>query len=212
MTTEVANVFYDFPSSVFKELLVEYRKLAGAKHTPSIRSVRSVTAYLGHRQRTKPKYGVDAVDDSIQQIAEKCEMSTSGVSDVLRFLEWAGLATTMRRGGGRRKLPTVRRLNIEVARQLHHGIRFELNGFWSDLHGKGVDLHGLFPETPKEFPRYLPRVNTSDKKQFEFDGPFNEEDFFEEEFGVTPIDVRMLFSEEDSERVSATFRPGSEPF
>lgn len=212
MTTEVANVFYDLPRSVLKDLLAKYRLVAGAKHTPSIRSVRSVTAYLGHRQRSKPKYGTDVVDESIQQIAEKCEISESGVSDVLRFLEWTGLITTLRRGGGRRKLPTVRRLNIDAARHLHHGIQSELIGFGSDLHGKGADLHGLFPETPRELPRYLPRVNTSNKKKFEFDGPFNEEDFIEEEFGVTPIDVRMLLSEEDSERVSATFRPGSEPF
>ncbi len=212
MTTEVANTFYDIPTATLKSLLRVYRSEIGSKHTPSVKAVRAVAGYLGHRQRPKRQFRTDVVDDTLDQIAEKTSGSKASTSDTLRFLEWAGLLTTLRRGGGRHKLPTVRRLNTSVAYQKHLGIVGELSGIFRDLHEKPHDLIGAFPETPRVLPRYIPRVNTSTDEEFSYEEPFNEEDFVEEEFGFTPEDVLACINRFDIDCDVASSHAAWEPF
>jgi hypothetical protein len=59
------------------------------------------------------------------------------------------------------------------------------NGFFVhflDLHGKKHDLNGVFPDTRRELPRFIPRVNTSKDSKFIFEEPFLEENYNEEEY------------------------------
>jgi hypothetical protein len=212
MTTEVANLFYDMKQEFLTEKLSDFKRVHGAKHAPSIRNVKAVAGYLGHRQRNRSKYGLDVIDDSIKQIASALAISVSAISDVLRFLQWCGFLSTVRHGGGRRKLPTVRRLEIAFLKQELIGIRGELNEIFCELHGKSHDLLGAFPETPIGIPRYIPRVNTSTDEEFSFEEPFNEEDFVEEEFGFTPDDVLVCINRFEIDCDVASSDVAWEPF
>ena len=141
------------------------------------------------------KHGGIAVDDSIGQVQKATGYSGSTISDVHRFLEWCGLEVRLKQGGGPKKQPTVRRLIPQIPREHLNGIISSLNEFYQDLDGETQDLNGAFPDTPRELPRYLPRVSTSKNSTHFFEEPFNEEDFIDEEFGVTPKDVlELLFN------------------
>ena len=141
------------------------------------------------------KHGGIAVDESLKQIGKATGYSDSTISDVIRFLGYFGFIETLKRGGGRNMLPTVRRLNTEHPSNELSGILFNLNDFFRDLHGKKHDLNGVFPETPRELPRYIPRVNTSKDSKSIFEEPFLEENFIDEEYGFTPEDVTFLLNE-----------------
>jgi hypothetical protein len=67
--------------------------------------------------------------------------------------------------------------------------------FYRDLNEKKLDLNGVFPDTPRELPRFIPRVNTSKDSKFRFEEPFLEENYIEEEYGFTPEDVTFLLNE-----------------
>jgi hypothetical protein len=197
MTTETANFYFDMDNQMLKAMLVEYRKSQPpkSKHIPSVRAVKAIAPYLGHRQRSRPKYGGIAVDDSLRQIHEKTGYSVSTISDVIKFLEYFGFIETLRHGGGRNKQPTVRRLITQYPNNELSGILFNLNDYFLDLHGKKHDLNGVFPETPRELPRFIPRVCTSKDSKFIFEEPFLEENFIDEEYGFTPEDVTVLLNE-----------------
>ena len=195
MTTNYANFFYDLDREYLKEKLAEYKIAVNGKHVPSLKAVRAVSGYMGHRQRPMAKHGGIAVDESLQQQFIATDFAPSTCSDVHRFLEWCGLEVRLKQGGGPKKQPTVRRLITQIPREHLNGIITNLNEFYQDLNGEKHDLDGAFPDTPRELPRYLPRVSTSRNSTHFFEEPFNEEDFIDEEFGVTPRDVlELLFN------------------
>ena len=196
MTTETANFFFGLDNDSIKSMLSEYRKNQppGSKHVPGVKAVKAIAPYLGHRQRSRVKHGGIAVDESLKQIGKATGYSDSTISDVIRFLGYFGFIETLKHGGGRNMQPTVRRLNTEHPSNELSGILFNLNDFFRDLHGKKHDLNGVFPETPRELPRYIPRVNTSKDSKFIFEEPFLEENFIDEEYGFTPEDVSVLLA------------------
>jgi hypothetical protein len=196
MTTETANFYFDMDNQAIKAMLVEYRKSQplNGKHVPGIKAVKAIAPYLGHRQRSRPKYGGIAIDDSLRQIHEKTGYSVSTISDVIRFLEYFGFIETLRHGGGRNKQPTVRRLITQYPNNELSGILFNLNDYFVDLHEKLRDLNGVLPDTPRELPRFIPRVNTSNDSKYLFEEPFLEENYIEEEYGFTPEDVTVFLN------------------
>ena len=197
MTTETANFFFGLDNDSIKSMLSEYRKHQppGSKHVPGVKAVKAIAPYLGHRQRSRVKHGGIAVDESLKQIGKATGYSDSTISDVIRFLGYFGFIETLKHGGGRNMQPTVRRLNTEHPSNELSGILFNLYDFFRDLHGKKHDLNGAFPETPRELPRYIPRVDTSKDSKFRFEEPFPEENYIEEEYGFTPEDVTNFLNE-----------------
>jgi hypothetical protein len=194
MTTNYANFFYDLDHDYLQKKLADYKLTGPDKHVPSLRAVKAISGYLGHRQRSMAKHGGVAVDDSIGQVQKATGYSGSTISDVHRFLEWCGLEVRLKQGGGPKKQPTVRRLIPQIPREHLNGIISNLNEFYRDLDGETHNLNGAFPDTPRDLPRYIPRVCTSKKTTHLFEAPFNEEDFIDEEFGITPKDVLELLS------------------
>lgn len=195
MTTNFANFFYDLDPDYLVKKLAEYKKTGIGKHAPSLRAVKSISSYLGHRQRNMAKHGGIAVDDSIDQVMKATGYSRSTVSDVHRFLEWCGLEVRLKQGGGPKKQPTVRRLITEIPSEDLNGEIPNLNEFYRDLNEKKLDLNGALPDTPRELPRFIPRVNTSKDSKFRFEEPFLEENYIEEEYGFTPEDVTNFLNE-----------------
>ncbi len=108
MTTELANYFYDLDRSVLVALLEDYAKEKGAKVRPSVRTVKSVAAYLGHRQHYRDVHKAVCVDESRDQIMRAVDIGSSAVANALQFLTWTGYLETLKHGGGRGKKPTVR--------------------------------------------------------------------------------------------------------
>ena len=189
MTTDFANFFYELRREYLEEKLAEYKLVANGKHVPSLKAVRAVTGYMGHRQRNMAKHGGIAVDESLEQQSSATGYSTSLISDVHRFLEWCGLEVRLKQGGGPKKQPTVRRLIAQIPWEDLNGKIPNLNEFYRDLNEKKHDLNGVFPDTPRELPRYIPRVCTSKDSTHSCEEPYLEEDFIDEEYGFTPKDV-----------------------
>jgi hypothetical protein len=189
MTTNFANFFYELPREYLEEKLAEYKLVANGKHVPSLKAVRAITGYMGHRQRSMAKHGGIAVDESLEQQSSATGYSTSLISDVHRFLEWCGLEVRLKQGGGPKKQPTVRRLIAQIPCEDLNGKIPNLNEFYRNLNEKKHDLNGVFPDTPRELPRYIPRVCNSKDSTHTLEVPYLEEDFFDEEYGFTPKDV-----------------------
>ena len=194
MTTNFANFFYDLDREYLEAKLAEYKLIVNGKHVPSLKAVRAITGYMGHRQRNMAKHGGIAVDESLEQQSAATGYSVSTISDVHRFLEWCGLEVRLKQGGGPKKQPTVRRLITQIPGEQLKGKISNLNDFFLDLHGEMHDLNGVFPDTPRELPRFIPRVCTSKDSKFRFEEPFLEENYIEEEYGFTPEDVSVLLA------------------
>ena len=194
MTTDFANFFYDLDREYLEEKLAEYKLVVNGKHVPSLKAVRAITGYMGHRQRNMAKHGGIAVDESLEQQCAATGYSLSTISDVHRFLEWCGLEVRLKQGGGPKKQPTVRRLITQIPEEQLKGKISNLNDLYRDLHEKKLDLNGVFPDTPRELPRFIPRVSTSKDSKFIFEEPFLEENYIEEEYGFTPEDVTVFLN------------------
>lgn len=68
MTTDTANFFFDPNNGSIKAMFAEYKKdqPPGSKHIPSLKAVKAIAPYLGHRQISRPKHGGIAVDESLK--------------------------------------------------------------------------------------------------------------------------------------------------
>jgi hypothetical protein len=194
MTTNFANFFYDLDREYLEAKLAEYKLIVNGKHVPSLKAVRAITGYMGHRQRNMAKHGGIAVDESLEQQSAATGYSLSTISDVHRFLEWCGLEVRLKQGGGPKKQPTVRRLIAHIPGGELKGKIVDLNDLYRDLQEKKLNLNGVFPDTPRELPRFIPRVNTSKDSKFIFEEPFLDENFIDEEYGFTPEDVSVLLA------------------
>ena len=133
------------------------------QHRPSVRVVKQIGALLAGRQRHQPNYGCVCVTETIEQIATQLVLGKGGASDALAFLTWSGLSTTLRKGGSKLKLPTVRyistlpityRANPEMKELDQQGINGSHNGI-------EADHLGLLPETPRVTKSYQERDKTA---------------------------------------------------
>ncbi len=157
MTTEFANYFWDLDNEYIGYKLQDFAKIYGAKHTPSVLAVKNIPPYLGSRQRKRKGFDLEITNESKAQIHAKTGWSEGTISDVIKFLEWMGLCKTVRRGGGKNKMPTVRHMITTGApiqfQSKHRGIIPVLNGKRTKHDGIKDDQDGEFPDTPKELPR-----------------------------------------------------------
>jgi hypothetical protein len=157
MTTEFANYFWDLDNEYIGYKLQDFAKIYGAKHTPSVVAFKGIAPYLGSRQRKRKGFDLEITNESKAQIHAKAAWSEGTISDVIKFLEWMGLVKTIRRGGGKNRLPTVRHMittgpPIQFQSE-HDGIIYVLNGRPKKHDGIKDDQDGKLPDTPKELPR-----------------------------------------------------------
>ncbi len=154
MTTEAATYAYNLDNAELAASLADYRREVKGHHTPSVKTVKAIAAYLGHRQRSREKYGIVCVYETLDQIAQATAMKTATVSDALRFMSTRGITKTIKHGGGRNRLPTVRVLvtdaaNPEQSSDELTGRTLELTGRTLELTGEPVELTGQLPRTPR---------------------------------------------------------------
>ena len=150
MTTELANFFYDLNRSVLVALLDEY-----TKRRPAVHTVKSVAAYLGHRQHYRAKHGATCTDESLDQIARAVALGVDAVANALQFLTWAGYLETLKHGGGQGKKPTVRLVHDSTSTE-----RAIARRVGNELNALQPELNALLRGTP----RGLPRVNQDTHK------------------------------------------------
>ena len=133
------------------------------QHRPSVRVVKQIGALLASRQRHQPHYGCVCVTETIEQIETQLVLGKGGASDALAFLTWSGLATTLRKGGSKLKLPTVRyistlpltyRANPEMKELDQQGINGSHNGIEADHLGL-LPIHQELPRVIKSATRPL---------------------------------------------------------
>jgi hypothetical protein len=175
MTTEFANYFWDLDNEYIGYKLQDFAKIYGAKHTPSVLAFKGIAPYLGSRQRKRTGFDLEITNESKAQIHSKAAWSEGTISDVIKFLEWMGLVKTIRRGGGKNKMPTVRHMITTGPpiqfQSKHRGIIPVLNGKRTKHDGIKDDQDGELPDTPKELPReiaqyvYVHESLTSENKQ-----------------------------------------------
>ena len=175
MTTNCANYFYELNNEYLGYKLQDFAKKYGAKHTPSVVAVKAVAGYMGSRQRKRMGFDLEVTNESKAQIFEMTGWSEGSSSDVIKFFEWLGLMKTVRRGGGKNRLPTVRHL-ITTGRPImfqskHRGIISVHSGINKKHKGITDDQDGELPDTPKELPKeiahevYVHESLTSKNKQ-----------------------------------------------
>ena len=159
MTTEFANYFWDLDNEYIGYKLQDFAKIYGAKHTPSVLAFKGIAPYLGSRQRKRKGFDLEITNESKAQIHAKAAWSEGTISDVIKFLEWMGLVKTIRRGGGKNRLPTVRHMITTGPpiqfQSKERGIIDVLNGKRTKHDGIKDDQDGKLPDTPKELPREI---------------------------------------------------------
>ena len=159
MTTGFANYFCDLDNEYIGYKLQDFAKFYGAKHTTSVVAFKGIAPYLGSRQRKRKGFDLEITNESKAQIHAKAAWSEGTISDVIKFLEWMGLVKTIRRGGGKNRLPTVRHMITTGSpiqfQSEHDGIIYVHNGRPKKHDGIKDDQDGKLPDTPKELPREI---------------------------------------------------------
>jgi len=190
---ELAILVQEISTRELESKLNEYRALF-PKTTPALDTAKSVLLALAIRSFQKRELDfVVCANESIEQLGEhlgfdQSDSKTKGrdaISNALRFLEWAGLLRTLRKGGGKLKKPTYREviphaLSKRVITRSESELSDDLNGNESDLNGREPDLNGkaLYlngkdsdligsePVTPSSYQvitKQLPRINHESK-------------------------------------------------
>jgi hypothetical protein len=154
MSTKDSVLAYEFSMVEIKRLLSHYAIEKGARHTPNAKNVKSVMMALGIRQRLRPTLHqeIHVVNESIPQLSKNLDLKKGTVDDILAFLTWAGICQTIRKGGGRGKNPTVRRLEIQ-----DYGSGYSKHGVGESSDRVGISVvhngergihDGELPDTP----------------------------------------------------------------
>lgn len=159
MTYKCAEYFGNLDNEYLGCRLQVFAKKYGAKHTPGVVAVKAIASRLAMKQRKRIGFELEVTNESKRQLAEKTGCSEGSIGDVIKFLEFEGLCKTVRRGGGKNKVPTVRHmittgLPIEFQSK-HRGIIPVLNGKRTELEGMSDDQDGELPDTPKELPKEI---------------------------------------------------------
>lgn len=159
MSYKCAEYFGNLDNEYLGYKLQDFAKKYGAKHTPSVVAVKAIASRLAMKQRKRTGFDIEVTNESKKQIFEKTGWSEGTSGDAIKFLESMGLCKTVRRGGGKNKVPTVRHM-ITTGRPIlfqskHRGIIPVLNGKRTKHDGIRDDQDGEFPDTPKELPREI---------------------------------------------------------
>ena len=159
MSYKCAEYFGNLDNEYLGCRLQVFAKKYGAKHTPGVVAVKAIASRLAMKQRKRTGFELEVTNESKRQLAEKTGCSEGSIGDVIKFLEFEGLCKTIRRGGGKNKLPTVRHmittgLPVELQSK-HRGIIPVLNGKRTELEGIKDDQDGELPDTPKELPKEI---------------------------------------------------------
>lgn len=168
MGRSVSVLALEFPIEEIKRLLCEFAKEKGDRHAPSAKSVKSVMLALGIRQRSMPRLYKDlhVTNESVPQLSKALDLKKGTVDDVLAFLTWTGLCRTIKKGGGKGKNPTVRRLEIE-----DYESGGQKTGAGEDTSGVGISTYhdgeqgihdGELPGTPLVQPLLKPVCEPTD--------------------------------------------------
>ena len=202
MTTGFANYFWDLDNEYIGYKLQDFTKIYGAKHTPSVLAFKSIAPYLGSRQRKRTGFDLEITNESKAQIHAKAAWSEGTISDVIKFLEWMGLVKTIRRGGGKNRLPTVRHMittgsPIEFQSE-HDGIIYVLNGRPKKHNGIEGNQDGELPDTPKDIPVVDPQcvyVHESFTRRNKQNRKLNEYTHIEDK-----SDLELLICDEETDK------------
>ena len=159
MSYKCAEYFGNLDNEYLGCRLQVFAKKYGAKHTPGVVAVKAIASRLAMKQRKRTGFELEVTNESKRQLAEKTGCSEGSIGDVIKFLEFEGLCKTIRRGGGKNKLPTVRHmittgLPVEFQSK-HRGTIPDLNGKRTKHDGIKDDQDGELPDTPKELPREI---------------------------------------------------------
>ena len=159
MSYKCAEYFGNLDNEYLGYKLQDFAKKFGAKHTPSVVAVKAIASRLAMKQRKRNGFDIEVTNESKKQIFEKTRWSEGTSSDVIKFLEWMGLVKTIRRGGGKNKMPTVRHMITTGPpiqfQSKQRGIIDVLNGKRTKHDGIKGDQDGELPDTPKELPREI---------------------------------------------------------
>ena len=159
MTYKCADYFGNLNNEYLGCKLHDFAKKFGAKHTPSVVAVKAIASRLAMKQRKRVGFDLEVTNESKAQLVDKTGWSEGTISDVIKFLEWMGLVKTIRRGGGKNKMPTVRHMITTGPpiqfQSKQRGIIDVLNGKRTKHDGIKDDQDGEFPDTPKELPREI---------------------------------------------------------
>jgi hypothetical protein len=175
MSYKCAEYFGNLDNEYLGYKLQDFAKKYGAKHTPSVVAVKAIASRLAMKQRKRTGFDIEVTNESKKQIFEKTGWSEGTSGDSIKFLESMGLCKTVRRGGGKNKMPTVRHMITTgppiLFQSKHRGIIPVLNGKRTKHDGIKDDQDGELPDTPKELPRestqyvYVHESLTSENKQ-----------------------------------------------
>lgn len=157
MSYKCAEYFGNLDNEYLGYKLQDFAKKYGAKHTPSVVAVKAIASRLAMKQRKRTGFDIEVTNESKKQIFEKTGWSEGTSGDAIKFLESMGLCKTVRRGGGKNKVPTVRHMITTgcpiLFQSKHRGIIPVLNGKRTKHDGIKDDQDGELPDTPKELPR-----------------------------------------------------------
>ena len=156
MTYKCAEYFGDLDNEYLTYKLQDFAEKFGMKHTPSVVAVKAIASRLAMKQRKRTGFDLEITNESKAQIHAKTGWSEGTIGDVIKFLEWMGLMKTIRRGGGKNRLPTVRHMITTGPpiqfQSKHDGIIDVHNGRPKKHDGIKDDQNGELPDTPRDIP------------------------------------------------------------
>jgi len=171
-------------NQVLVDLLDLYAQERGAKIRPALTTAKFVWVALANRQFWKKERKMVCCDETIDQITEMTGLgfapdgslddngspklnANDAITNALAFLDWAGFVKTIKRGGGKNKLATVRKVysttgtqrdNDLTQRDIPRRDTTELNGNipnldgnTAELDGNTAELDGVLPVTPSDY-------------------------------------------------------------
>ena len=202
MTYKCADYFGNLDNEYLTYKLQDFSKKYGMKHTPSVVAVKAIASRLAMKQRKRTGFDLEITNESKAQIHAKTGWSEGTISDVIKFLEWMGLVKTIRRGGGKNRLPTVRHM-ITTGRPMmfeskQDGIIFVLNGRRKKHSGIEDDQNGELPDTPRDIPVVDPQcvyVHESFTRRNKQNRKINEYTHIEDK-----SDLELLICDEETEK------------
>ena len=161
-------------NELLSDLLDRYEQEHGEKIKPALVTAKFVLTVLALRTFKKRKYELTCVNETHQQIAASTGLGLDAIRNALGFLTWAGFSETIKRGGGKNHLATVRKVYSTATTQRVitrpvtpnkkgtamnstgntielNGNKPELNGNGNELNGNGGELDGVLSVTPSSY-------------------------------------------------------------
>ena len=156
MTTQRANAIYDLNRADVIKMIDHAMTSRPKLKRPSVRSFKCVLAYIGHRDRIRPKdHNKQYCDDTLKQIADAIgDPSHRVAADVVAMATHLGILKTVKAGG--KGTPAHRTIDLvklaELVTVTTVGIDRDSNGGnrtkTSDSNGDHADSNGVSTVTP----------------------------------------------------------------